>query len=404
MTAESKYTVAQLGARMHYSVPRILYEAGLLEHFYTDICAVKGWPRLFRNLPKRMQPGGLKRLLGRVPGGVPLEEITAFTAFGFNYALQRQWATSKEEAALIQFEARKRFCQKILDQGFGNANALFVFSNECLELLEYAKNTGLKTVVEQVIAPQPIYNRLMKSEQEAYPGWEEPIAENQLQQECVSREYSEWKNADVIICGSDFVKDGIKECGGPVERCKVVPYGITTPSVRPKRCRKDGPLRVLTVGAVGLRKGSQYVLEAAKQMKGKAVFRMVGTVNVLPKAVEQLRQHVQLTGVVPRSEVKKHFEWADVFLLPSICEGSATVTYEALSYGLPVIATPNTGSIVKDGFDGFIVPVRDASTIAEKLEYLTDNPKIISRMIERSTARRMETSIEAYGKRLLTAI
>jgi hypothetical protein len=40
----TSWTVAQLGARMHYAVPRILHEAGILDRFYTDICAAKGWP------------------------------------------------------------------------------------------------------------------------------------------------------------------------------------------------------------------------------------------------------------------------------------------------------------------------------------------------------------------------
>ena len=404
MSAEMKFLVAQLGARRHYAVPRILNEAGMLDYFYTDICAVKSWPRLLKFWPKSMQPSGLKRLSNRVPIGIPAELITAFTGFGLNYALQRHRAVSKEQASMIQYKARKRFCLKIMERGLGNAEGLFVFSNECLELLKYAKENGLKTVVEQVIAPQPIYDKLLKAEYENFPEWEPPLFESKYQQESISREQSEWDHADVIICGSEFVKNGIKECGGPVERCKVVPYGRSIPSQISKRSRKGGPLRILTVGAVGLRKGSQYVLEAARQMKGKAVFRMVGAVNVLPKAIKQLRENVQLTGIVPRSEVKNHYEWADVFLLPSNCEGSALVTYEALAYGLPVIATPNTGSIVKDGTEGFIVPMRNPDIIAEKIEYLADNSDLLLNMSKMAQARSKDISIEAYGKRLLSAI
>jgi glycosyltransferase involved in cell wall biosynthesis len=61
------------------------------------------------------------------------------------------------------------------------------------------------------------------------------------------------------------------------------------------------------------------------------------------------------------------YAWADVFLLPSICEGSAMVTYEALSWGLPVITTHNAGSIVRDTVDGWLVPIRDSEAIAKKL-------------------------------------
>ena len=59
-----RFLVAQLGARRHYAIPRMLHEGDLLKRFCTDICAVKGWPRLLRVLPIGLQPRGLRRLLG----------------------------------------------------------------------------------------------------------------------------------------------------------------------------------------------------------------------------------------------------------------------------------------------------------------------------------------------------
>ena len=90
----------------------------------------------------------------------------------------------------------------------------------------------------------------------------------------------------------------------------------------------------------------------------------------------------------------------DVFLLPSICEGSATVIYEALAAGLPVICTPNAGSVVRDGVDGFIVPIRDPDAIMEKLEQLATNAQLLAQMSENARRRAGEYSIDAYGERL----
>ncbi len=53
-----RVVVSQLGARMDYAVPRILNAHGALEHFYTDICATKGWPRLVGQVPPRFLPTG----------------------------------------------------------------------------------------------------------------------------------------------------------------------------------------------------------------------------------------------------------------------------------------------------------------------------------------------------------
>jgi len=66
-----------------------------------------------------------------------------------------------------------------------------------------------------------------------------------------------------------------------------------------------------------------------------------------PLILEQMRQH-------------------DVLVLPSLFEGYALVINEALSQGLPVIATANSGATeaVRDGVEGFIVPIRSSQAIA----------------------------------------
>ena len=122
-----------------------------------------------------------------------------------------------------------------------------------------------------------------------------------------------------------------------------MPFGPDSGFTMQARPPHDGPLRVLTVGTVCLRKGAPYVLEAAKRTKDIATYRMVGPIGVTPQAEATLRQHLELTGAVPRSRIIEHYRWADVFLLPSLCEGSANAIYEALATGLPVICTPNAG-------------------------------------------------------------
>src|SRR5262249_11308352 len=103
------------------------------------------------------------------------------------------------------------------------------------------------------------------------------------------------------------------------------------------------------------------------------------------------------------SQMALPYAWADVFLLPSVCEGSATVTYEALAAGLPVVCTPNTGSVVRDGVDGFIVPVGDVDAIVERLERLAD-PSLRAEFSVRARGRAAEFTLDAYRRRLLAAL
>ncbi len=259
-------------------------------------------------------------------------------------------------------------------------------------------------MVEQTIAPRSVEWALMRDEAQCFPGWETPAAKDSMMEDYCAREAAEWAAADLVVCGSEFVREGIIGCGGDPAKCVVVPYGLEhRAGTAPRTLRREGPLRVLTVGAVGLRKGAPYVLDAARRLGPRAEFRMVGAVQVLPEAGRELRTHVQLTGVVPRTEVAAHYAWADVFLLPSLCEGSATSTYEAMFQGLPVICTPNTGSVVRDGVDGFLTPARMARPSPKKLALLADRPDLLAEMSENARWRSAHFTLEKYGERLIAA-
>ena len=415
MAVNETAIVAQLGARMHYAVPRIFAEAGRLERFFTDICAVKGWPKLLRLIPSGLRSTGVRRLLERVPFGVPPNRIAAFNGFGREYARRRMLAATPTEQTAAHLWAGREFARRVIREGLGRATLVYCFNSAGLEILHKAKEEGQRAVTEQTIAPKTIERDLMEQERERFPGWEPFAGPDGLADEFAQREQAEWQSADLIVCGSEFVRDGIAHCGGPLEKCVVVPYGVEAPEARRSksglraRRAKDGnpsprPLRVLTVGAVGLRKGTPYVLEAAQQLQGRAQFRMVGSLGVTREAESRLREHVELAGSVPRSEVAAHFEWADVFLLPSLCEGSATATYEALAWGLPVVCTPNTGSVVRDGLDGFLVPARDVDGIVDRLIRLGGQPDLLQSMSRQALERSTDYTPGAYGGRLLAAL
>jgi glycosyltransferase involved in cell wall biosynthesis len=349
-------------------------------------------------------PALARRMLDRIPSGVAPELITAFNSFGLKYALRRR---SSADATKVFLDANQRFCQLVCKSAWKDIPAVFTFNAAGLEILERAQREGRYRVMEQTIAPSRIERQLLAEEARRFPHWQK-IPEDDAAEAYMLREEAEWKVADRILCGSTFVAEGVRSCGGPTARCEVVPYGIDL--CRPISTRRSknhtrapGPLRVLTVGAVGLRKGAPYVLEAARLMKAEAQFRMVGAIEVQPEAERELREALELAGPVPRAELEKHFRWADVFLLPSLCEGSATVTYEALAAGLPVVCTSNTGSVVRDELDGYIVPVRDVDSIVRVLCHVR-NDDVRQRMSLSATLRASEFTLESYRHRLIKAL
>ncbi|KQS76669.1 glycoside hydrolase [Rhizobium sp. Leaf384] len=400
----NKVVVSQLGARMHYAVPRIFGSQGRLAHFYTDICATKGWPRLLSALPKGVLPASVRRLAGRQPNGVPADLITVFPSFGIRSALRRMASKDVIGETSHALWAGARFSQLVAGRGFHGAAGLYAFSGDALEQMQAAKRQGLWTAVEQMIAPREVVERLIDQEIARFPAWAGPQTANVFASVFAEREKAEWDLADAIVCPSRFVRDHVVACGGPADRCIVVPYGVNAPVAVERTHRMPGPLRVLTVGEVGLRKGSPYVVEAARLAGRSAVFRMAGRTFLPDDLQREISRWVTLRGIVPRADIGAELRWADVFLLPSICEGSATAVYEALAAGLPVITTENTGSVVRDGVEGFIVPTGNAVEIALAVERLAGDAELRADMSRNALSRAAEFTVEHYGRRLLAAL
>lgn len=373
-----RVTVAQLGARKHYQEPLLFYEWGILDTLYTDFYAgnspmisllrQKG---IFKKLPNTF-----KKALDRYEPRLNQAKIIDFPKFGYQYA-QKLRNYKGEGVSSIFIWAGQEFSKRILERGLGNANVIYGFNGASLELFQYAKQKGIKCVLDQTLAERSLMHKLLLEEENIWQNWpNSPFTVSDSDIELAQREQQEQDMADHIICGSQFVKDSLLERGVDGNKISVVSLGGTKESQSsqnislrssPKE-RGDG-LRILFAGEVGLRKGIPYLLEALKQLKGKIAFtcKIAGSIGIKAQRVAEYKDVCDFLGRVPRSQMLELYRWADVFVLPSICEGSAMVTYEALNYKLPIITTYNAGSIVTDGLNGFILPIRTPEKISQAL-------------------------------------
>jgi len=382
----------------------------MLAHFYTDAYAGKGSAGYLLGkaaalLLEDWRPAALQRFLGRREDGLPPEKVTAFNRFGFAYARAQKRARNTTELAKVFLTYGQQFCELVEKNHSKPADVVYAFNFFALGLSHWADQNNRGKILEQVSAPASVDSRLVWEEHQLWPGWE-PYRE--ISVGLLSElEAQEWQAADAIVCGSGFVGQGLASLGVPLEKIRVVPYGVEPSRFAATRAPYDGrrPLRVLFVGGVSLRKGPQYLVQALEELHSlQVVTRLVGPVALREPYRRRWQSWVELTGQVPRTEVRRHYEWADVFVFPSICEGSATVTYEALAAGLPVITTANAGSVVRDGVEGFIVPIRDHQAIAARLEQLAMNPGLLRDMCQRASERAKEYTWERYGERLVSVI
>lgn len=379
---KSRVLVAQIGARRHYAVARALHAGGLLEQLVTDACAdIAPWKWLDSFFPSGNRPPSVSRLMGRHVPGVPPDKIVGYPWFALSAAWKRRRGRPQTD-----YWARRNsnFCRKVVQDGFGDANCVYAYNGAALEIFEAARKAGVKTVLDQTAAPWRWNSYLLQQERERWPDWEVVPAEVDVSGVLTAREEAEWELADAIVCGSDFVVSAIDENGGPTKHCHVVPYpsiddtgatgcegaiGDVRQGQETSGRRHAGePLRVLFVGTLQLRKGVQYLLAAKRLLRDLPVtMRLVGPSMLSETAMRELAAEMEVVGAVPRAEVAKHYAWADVFVLPTLSDGSANVCNEALAAGLPVITTPNAGSVIIDGLDGILVPAKDPEALSNAI-------------------------------------
>lgn len=201
---------------------------------------------------------------------------------------------------------------------------------------------------------------------DGFPGW------------LVDRELREYATADAIAVPSSFVRRSFLDHGVPGTKVHRIPYGVDLSRFAPGPA-SEGPFRVLFVGSASVRKGIGYLLEAVRPLvqRGRLELWLVGAVSTEARPV--LARHgdiVTYKGFLGGAELAEAYRQGSVLVLPSIEEGLARVQAQAMACGLPVIATPNTGAedLFDDGREGFIVPIRDARAIRERIEWLMGRP------------------------------
>lgn len=404
VSIDGSICMIQIGARLHYGAAAALARHGVLAALVTDATSESRDLRGVQALLRIVVPDIYARLSGRVvPDEIDRSKLHSYIRPSIEIRLAELLGASKAKSArwnYIHGIGGHRLSNVAIRKGFFGAKTLYVHPCVSTRAVAEAKQKGLTVMIEAISHPQ---NKWVEFEECARFG----IACDQsadLIQDNIDFFRDEAVQADRILAASPFVRDGLVELGLPRSRIDIVRYGLDehfASNLKPD----PKPGRVLFVGAVNLLKGLPYLAEAARILKRDEVYRF----DVVGPIVAVLKDHPVLSGPtyhgqVPRSRVREYFRSADVFVFPTLSDGFGLVLLEAMSAGLPVVSTANCADLVEDGVNGFIVPVRDAAAIADKVQRIVRDRDLRERMsfAARTTARRF--TIDNYGKALLAAV
>jgi starch synthase len=292
---------------------------------------------------------------------------------------------------------------------FPDAKAVFAYEDGALQEFREAKAQGMRCIYDLPIGYWRANRTISLEEAELQPEWRGTLNSLSDSDEKCALKDQELELADVVMTPSTFVRDTLDMYPGrsAAKKVYVHPFGVPANISAPRELtHRDQPLRVLYVGALTQRKGISYLFEAIEKM-GKAatltiIGRKVGNTEILDKCCAAHRWIPSL----PHREVLAEMSRHDVFVFPSLFEGLALVQGEAISQGLPVITTPNSGGadILRDGIDGFIVPIRHADAIASHLIALHQDRELLKTMSDSARERAAELNWATYKARTVQAV
>jgi glycosyltransferase involved in cell wall biosynthesis len=204
------------------------------------------------------------------------------------------------------------------------------------------------------------------------------------------REEEEYRLADLLLVPSEFSRRTFLERGVPPERLALHQYGydpahyFPAPGERPP----ERPFTVLFAGRCEPRKGLHYALQAWLASGAAADGRFLICGQFVPgyrEVLAPLLEHpsVEEHGFVDLGPVMRE---SDVFVLPSLEEGSALVTYEAQASGCVLAVSDAVGARVDHGRQGLVHEAGDVSTLTAQLRTLAQDRELLARLRSETVA------------------
>ena len=183
----------------------------------------------------------------------------------------------------------------------------------------------------------------------------------------------------------------------------VIPSMVNSPA-RPYLCKKpaQGIFDIVYFGRMTQTKGVNLLIEAFSRLRTKVPYArltLIGSgkrkfLDPLQNRIKELRlsDSIQILGWLQDDALFSHLSSMDLFCLPSFTEGLPCSILEAMSIGLPIVATSVGGipEIIEHNVSGLLIPPRDEEALTKALLELADDP------LRRNQLR--EAALESWGK------
>lgn len=255
--------------------------------------------------------------------------------------------------------------------------------------LKVARQMGKKTILIRSSAHIETQDKLLCEE------FARINQEFSIPRQEITKELQEYALADYINLPSSFAMKTFLEKGFDPQKLFLNPLGVdfeTFKQVESKVTTDNNEFKVVFLGSLMLRKGVKYLIEAVHILAKAHKFPKVLFVGGISKEITALLSTLDLPpnchflGHIPQQDLKNTLSACQLGVVPSIEDGFAQVIPQLLAMNIPVITTPHTGGpeMIRDGYNGYLVPIRNAQRIAECIEHLMDHPAQLQEMSQQA--------------------
>jgi glycosyltransferase involved in cell wall biosynthesis len=274
--------------------------------------------------------------------------------------------------------------------------------------LQTAAKLGIPTVLERPNAHTRLAYEAVRAECDRLGIELPPDHEHAYKEDILHREEEEYALADYLLCPSEFVERTFRDEGYPEEKLLRHQYGFD-PKIfySPEKPRPTRPgLTMLIVGVAAVRKGQHFALEAWLRSTASESGRLLIAGEFLPAYRERLAPLLADPSVVVlghRNDVPDLMRASDVFVLPSIEEGSALACTEALASGCVPLVSDVCRDPCRHMENALIHAVGDVDTLSEQMSAVHEDRMILERLRAGAITTATEATWEKAGISLFAA-
>jgi glycosyltransferase involved in cell wall biosynthesis len=193
-----------------------------------------------------------------------------------------------------------------------------------------------------------------------------------------------------IVTASPQMRDNFLFIGIPEAKITQIGNAVNLPDIH-KDYQPGTQVTILFLTRIVLAKGIIELIDAVTALFGSnegIQLRIVGAEELETVRVKDYLEKIGKPGYIryvgPVSEAQKHHEYlsADIFAFPTHVEDQSYAVMEAMSYGLPCIASNVGGvpSLIRDGQNGLLINPKDVPSLKAALENLVRDPELRRRL------------------------